>query len=132
MLYFPTPKPPSRASELREIWNRISRQHMSAGSGSGCGCGFGGLILQAADFELDIVEFVISDAKGEGRLALPPYIDSVSKRGPERYSLLDLLSALDSGDGRLSDDDQAFALTRLATTLSSIDAAHGKGRFACD
>lgn len=130
MLQFPAPKPSSRASELTEIWNRISRQHMSAGSG--CGCGFGGLILQAADFELDIVEFVIDDAKSEGRPALPAFIDAVCKRGPDRYSILALLNGLDAGDDRISEADRSFALERLATTLSSIDAAHGKGRFACD
>lgn len=130
MLQFSSPKPPSKASELMEIWNRISRQHMSAGSG--CGCGFGGLILQAADFELDIVEFVIDDAKNDGRHDVPPFIDAVSKRGPDRYSIVALLTALDAGDGRISDGDQAFALARLATSLTSIDSAHGKGRFACD
>lgn len=130
MLQFSAPKPPSKARELTEIWNRISRQHMSAGSG--CGCGFGGLILQAADFELDIVEFVIDDARNDGRVALPPFIDAVSKRGPERYSIVALLKALEDSDGRLSPDDQTFALARLATTLGSIDSAHGQGRFACD
>lgn len=130
MLQFPTPKPPSRASDLTEIWNRISRSHMSAGSG--CGCGFGGLILQAADFELDIVEFVIDDAKKDGRSALPSFIDAVCKHGPDRYSILALLNGLDTGDNRISEDDRSFVLERLAKTLGSIDTAHGKGRFACD
>lgn len=130
MLQFPAPKPRSRASELTETWNRISRRHMSAGSG--CGCGFGGLILQAADFELDIVEFVIDDARKEGRTALPPFIDAVCKRGPDRYSILALLKVLDTEDDRIGEDDRSFALERLATTLTSIDSAHGRERFACD
>ena len=120
----------ARARELSEIWNRISRQHMSAGSG--CGCGFGGLILQASDFELDIVEFVIDDAKQEGRAALPGFIDAVSKRGPDRYSVSALLQALPAADMPLGPDDLDFALARLATTLTAIESSHNKGRFACD
>ncbi|MCA0338752.1 MAG: hypothetical protein LCH61_08935 [Proteobacteria bacterium] len=130
MLQFPESKPISRARQLTDMWNRISRQHMSAGSG--CGCGFGGLILQAADFELDIVEFVIDDAKKEGRVALLPFIHAVCNRGPDRYSILALLQGLDADDDRISDDDRSFALERLANTLGSIDSAHGQRGFACD
>lgn len=130
MLHFPEPKPVSRARQLTEMWNRISRQHMSVASG--CGCGFGGLILQASDFELDIVELVIDDANKHGRHALPAFIDSASKRGPDRYNLRALLNALDEEDGRLCEEDRTFALERLAATLGSIDAAHGRGRFTCE
>jgi hypothetical protein len=130
MLQFQPTNPPPKASDLTELWSRISRQHMSAGSG--CGCGFGGLILQAADFELDIVEFVIDDAKTDGRINLPLFIDSWSKRGPDRYSIVSLLKALENTENELSQDDRSFALARLAKTLESIDSAHGKGRFSCD
>lgn len=130
MLSIPPPRSPTSASVLMECWNRISRRHMSGGAG--CGCGFGGLILQAADFELDIVEFVIDDAKNEGRTALPPFIDVACKRGPDRYSLLALLKVLEEADSSISEDDRSFVLERLATTLTSIDSAHGARRFACD
>lgn len=130
MLPFQTPKPPSQAQDLTEIWNRISRQHMSAGAG--CGCGFGGLILQASDFELDIVEFVIDEAKHGGRTAIPPFIDAVARRGADRYSLAALLRALGQGQDALGPDDEAFALARIAIPLASMDAAHSKGRFSCD
>lgn len=130
MLQIPATRPPVQARDLTEIWNRISRQHMS--TGSGCGCGFGGLVLQAADFELDIVEFVVDDARKQGRTAIPDFIDEVAKRGPDRYSIVALLKGLDTGDNKISKDDRSFVLERLAKTLGAIDTAHGKGRFACD
>jgi hypothetical protein len=130
MWQLPASKLPVGAQDLTETWSRISRQHMSAGSG--CGCGFGGLILQAADFELDIIEFVIDDAKTQGRVNLPPFIDAWSKRGPDRYSVISLLKALGATDNELSAEDRAFALARLATTLDAIENAHNKGRFSCD
>ncbi len=118
---------------LAETWQRISRQHLT--SGQGCACGFGvGLTLQGADFELDIVEFLIDDARKAGHSCVEPFIDAVAKRGADRYSLLALIEAL----GRvapvktLSDDARAFAIERLRTTLGSMDTAHPGGRFACD
>ena len=54
MAFEPTDRS-SQARDLAEMWNRVSRQHLTAGAG--CSCGMGGLFLQASDFELDIVEF---------------------------------------------------------------------------
>ncbi|HEY8580840.1 MAG TPA: hypothetical protein VIL72_13205 [Beijerinckiaceae bacterium] len=122
-----------RARALGDTWRRISRRHLS--SGQGCACGFGGgLMLQGADFELDIVEFVIDDARKAGLKEVEPFIDAVSKRGPDRYSLPDLIEALgrDDAERPLPAAARAFALDRLARVLGSMDAAHAGGRFACD
>lgn len=119
------------ASDLSEIWGRISRQHLSGGQG--CGCSFGGLMFQASDFELDIVEFVIGDALKAGLPGVETYIDAIAKRGPDRYSLPALLKALEEGDYRSAAEAEVdFAIERLNTTLSNIEKAHSKGRFACD
>lgn len=120
-----------RASNLVETWGRLSRQHLSGGQG--CGCSFGGLMFQASDFELDIVEFVIGDAGQAGLPGVEAYVDAVSKRGPDRYSLPALLKALEDGERR--DASEAvidFVVERLTTTLTNIEQAHAKGRFACD
>jgi hypothetical protein len=74
------------ARELAEMWSRIGRQHISAGQG--CGCGFGGLLLQGSDFELDIVEFLINDARKAGLTNIESFIDAAARRGPDRYSLV--------------------------------------------
>jgi hypothetical protein len=121
-----------QAKDLGEMWNRVSRQHLTAGAG--CSCGIGGLMLQASDFELDIVEFLINDARKEKLADLEAFIDAVAARGPDRYSLKALLEALGEFDhpAMPAARDVQFALDRLRKTLSSMDTAHTKGRFACD
>jgi len=121
----------AEARELADIWRRISRQHLS--SGQGCACGFGGgLMLQGAAFELDIVEFLIDDARKDGLSAIEAFIDAAAKRGPDSYDLARLIEALGRDESRLTDSERAFAMGRLGRTLRSIDSAHGRGRFACD
>jgi hypothetical protein len=120
-----------RASDLTQIWARLSSQHLSGGQG--CGCSFGGLMFQASDFELDIVEFVIGDALKAGLPGVEVYIDAIAKRGPDRYSLRALLKALEEGDvGSATEAEIDFVIERLNTTLSNIEQAHSKGRFVCD
>ena len=120
------------ARELAEMWGRVSRQHLTAGAG--CSCGIGGLFLQASDFELDIVEFVINDARKERRAELETFIDAVAGRGPDRYSLAALFDAIARADhaSTPSAGDLQFALDRLRRTLSQMDTAHSRNRFACD
>ena len=120
-----------RARAVAEQWHRVGRQHLSAGQG--CGCGFGGLILQAADFELDIVEFLLRDAAKAGANRLAGFVAATAARGPDRTSLSALLAAIETtqdselaGSGGLD-----FALDRLAATLGSIEASHRGGRFVC-
>jgi hypothetical protein len=119
------------ARDLASLWSRISRQHLSAGQG--CSCGFGGMMLQASDFELDIVEFVINDARKAGLSGVEVFIDSVAKRGADQYSLPALLDAI-AKDSPLQPggEEVDFALGRLRTTLTSIEDAHNSARFVCD
>jgi hypothetical protein len=121
-----------QARELAEMWGRVSRQHLTAGAG--CSCGIGGLFLQASDFELDIVEFVINDARKEGRPELETFIDAVAGRGPDRYSLAALFDAISRADHAATPttDDLQFALDRLRKTLSLMDQSHSRNRFVCD
>lgn len=121
----------AEARDLAAVWRRISRQHLS--SGQGCACGFGGgLMLQGAAFELDIVEFLIDDARKQGLGDLESFIDAASKRGPDSYNLAALLEALERGDPGLPAAERSFAVEKLGRTLRSIDTAHSRGRFACD
>jgi hypothetical protein len=121
-----------QAHDLIETWGRVSRQHMSAGAG--CGCGFGGLILQASDFELDIVEFLINDARKDGMAGVETFVNAVARRGAESYSLSALLQAISDAEASATAnaDELEFAIERLGRTLSSIEQSHRKGRFICD
>jgi len=81
-----------QVDELKAVWGRVSRQHVAAGAG--CGCSFGGLILQAADFELDIVAFLLHDASKAKAARVTEFVTRAALRGPGRYSLRNLLDAL--------------------------------------
>lgn len=120
------------ARELATMWRRIGSQHLSASGG--CACGFGGMMIQAADFEIDIVEFVIGDAQKSGQTQVEPYIDAVCRRGPDRYSLPALLEAIGKAEagGPATPEMLDFILARLRTTLTSIENAHNGSRFVCD
>ena len=121
------------ARELGEMWSRVSRQHLS--SGQGCACGFGGgLMLQGSAFELDIVEFLIDEARQAGHADLVSFIDVVAKRGADSYNLPALLDALGNADHPAAPETTQviFGLERLRATLSSMDEVHARGRFACD
>lgn len=120
------------ARELAAMWRRIGSQHLS--SMQGCSCGFGGLMIQASDFEIDIVEFVIGDAHKAGLPDVEAYINAVSRRGEDRYSLLALLSEIEKPRNHTpaKPEELDFILTRLRTTLSSIEAAHNGPGFICD
>lgn len=120
-----------QARELQEIWRRVSSQHLSGGQG--CGCSFGGLMLMASDFELDIVEFVINEAHKAGAPGVEAYIDAVARRGPDRYSLPALLTSIEMGEFQsASEHDIDVVLHRLNRTLSAMESAHSRGRFTCD
>jgi hypothetical protein len=120
------------ARELAALWRRIGSQHLSAAQG--CACGFGGLMIQASDFEIDIVEFVIADARKASLPSVETFIEAVARRGVDRYSLPALLEAIGAprADGGAAPDDLDFILARLRRTLTSIEAAHSNSRFVCD
>ena len=121
-----------RVEALAASWSQVSRQHLSAGGG--CGCGFGGLVLQASDFELDIVEFLLNDARKAGATHVEPFVTAAASRGPDRYSLPALLDAIATTQdtAMIESGDLDFAIARLANTISSIATAHRTSRFACN
>lgn len=120
------------ARELLTMWRRIGSQHLSAMQG--CSCGFGGLMIQAADFEIDIVEFVLGDARKAGLSGVEAYINAVAGRGEDRYSLTALLGEIERPRSQTpaQPEELDFILARLRTTLSSIEAAHRGPGFICD
>lgn len=130
-----TDRQDARASEARYLaamWRRIGSQHLS--SMQGCSCGFGGLMIQASDFEIDIVEFVLGDAGKAGLAGIEPYIKAVAGRGEDRYSLTALLRDIERPHDAASvtPEELDFILLRLRATLSSIEAAHSGPGFVCD
>jgi hypothetical protein len=120
------------ARQLAAMWRRIGSQHLA--SMQGCSCGFGGLMIQASDFEIDIVEFVLADASKAGLVGVEPYIKAVAGRGEDRYSLAALLKDIEAPRNLslAKPEELAFILKRLRATFSSIEAAHSGPNFVCD
>ena len=121
-----------QARDLSEMWSRISGHYLS--SDLGCSCCAGGVVLQASDFERDIIEFLLRDARKAGLMSFESFLDAVARCGDEQYSLPRLIDAIAEGGQSAAGNykELDFALARLRPILSSIEAAQSTGRFACD
>lgn len=112
-------------AELRDIWNKVSRQHMSLGGA--CACSFG-VAISGADLEEDICDYLEDAARRERRTDVLEALSKVSIS--TAYGRLDaVLGALErdsSGEAAL------FAIPRLAGSLQSLAAQHIRQGFRCD
>jgi hypothetical protein len=116
----------TEASELLEIWQRVSSRHVSLGTS--CACGIGGVTLQLQDFEQDILDFVIGQAERSKRTDVIAYVRESAfdvQRG--RGSVEHLLKTLSRGDtqGLGEADVPIFVLGKLGKTLRSFARLHG-------
>jgi len=113
------------ARELADIWSTQSRRHVSMGVA--CGCGMGGLTLQLAAYEQDIVDYVLADAEKQGRADVIAFLDEHGREDDEApWRLLPLLAAIDEQAQAGSGDPEVrqFVLTRLGRTLRSFADMH--------
>jgi hypothetical protein len=122
----PPSDPVPSLREARDLWSRLSRQHVSFGQG--CVCGFGGLTVSMSDFELDIVEFVMNDAVRAERQDVVAALQTERPGGPRIAELLAVLESLAVSEAGTS--TAAFISERVLRTLQSIEASHRRG-FVC-
>ena len=116
----------TEASELLEIWQRVSSRHVSLGTS--CACGIGGVTLQLQDFEQDILDFVIGQAERSKRTDVIAYVrESAFDSQRERGSVEHLLTTLSRGEGQGAGqvDVPTFVLEKLGKTLRSFARLHG-------
>ena len=119
------------ARALKDLWSRVARQHLAGRQG--CSCGVGGIVLQAMDFEADIVDYLIDAADKAGQPGVSAFIERKAIRAGETYSLVALLDAVAGADGAdVPADGLALVLGRLRGTLSAMNEAHETRRFVCD
>ena len=119
------------ARALKDLWSRVARQHLAGGQG--CSCGVGGIVLQAMDFEADIVDYLIDAADKAGHPGLSAFIERQAIRADGSYSLVALLEAVaGADDSDVPADGLALVLARLRGTLSAMNEAHEPRRFVCD
>ena len=114
------------ASELLDIWQRLSSRHVSLGTS--CACGIGGVTLQLQDFEQDIVDFVLGQAERNRRADVIAYLKDNAfdpRSGQARVQLL-LIKLSRADELRLAESDiPTFVLEKLGKTLRSFARLHG-------
>jgi hypothetical protein len=112
------------ARELLDIWERVSRQHVSLATG--CACGVGGVTLQLQDFEQDIADYVLGQAERGRRQDVVNFLRGHAQQADGRWSIALLLAALfEPATAPASDELAEFILTRLGKTLRSFAKLHG-------
>lgn len=91
-------------------------------------------MIQASDFESDIVEFVMTSARNEGLSGIEDYINATCKRANYQYSIPALLQAISEEETAdpVRINELEFILAQLRKTLSSIESTHSSSRFICD
>ncbi len=117
---------PLAIEDLRELWRRLSRQHITLGAS--CTCAIG-LSISIEDFEQDICDFLEADATRAGRMDVVDALNRLRPAGQnEPLTLLQLMDGLVlHGDASLL----AFLTPRLNVSLGSIETAHRRMSFRC-
>ncbi len=110
-----------RAARLRDLWSRLSAQHVSLGAG--CGCGIGGVSLSLADFERDIADYLWAESERLGEAAVEAFLLAPGPIEAQDAPVRDLLERLETGDAPPGVAD--WLLPRLARTLESFAKLHG-------
>jgi hypothetical protein len=114
------------ASELLDIWQRLSSRHVSLGTS--CACGIGGVTLQLQDFEQDIVDFVLGQAERNRRADVIAYLkdNAFDPRSGQASVQLLLIKLSRADELRLAESDiPTFVLEKLGKTLRSFARLHG-------
>lgn len=114
----------AEAAELRDIWDRLARQHVAlAGS---CACSVGGVTLQLQDFEQDIVDYLLGQAERHRRDDVAALLREHGRDADGSWRIGLLLAALAAPPvDEAAGDAPAFVLARLGKTLRSFAKLHG-------
>jgi len=118
----------AEARQLLNLWQTLSRQHISMAAG--CACGAGGVTLLLEDFEQDIADYLLGEAERNKRVEVIDFLRAHAFiEETQLWSLSLLLTALVDEDGKVTPcaDVSSGLLKRLGRTLSSFAKLHGSG-----
>ncbi|SRR5258706_11199112 len=122
----PGDDPRAEARQLLDMWENLSRQHVSMGAG--CACGAGGVTVQLQDFEQDIVDYLLGQAERANQADVTAFItaNALDSESGQR-SIGCLLMALSSEEPvrDVAPEIADFLLKRLGNTLRSFARLHG-------
>ncbi len=123
-MQFSAPAAPFGADELLAIWQTSSARHLAFG---GCACGIDGVVLRLDDFETDIVDYLLDEARRHERSDVADLIEREARRPDDAWSVGALLTALSVGLD-VNENARTFLLVRLGRTLGSFADTHGAPR----
>lgn len=118
--------PAAQARRLLDMWENLSRQHVSMAAG--CACGAGGVTLRLEDFEQDIADYLLGEAERNKREMVISFLQAHGFiQETQLWSLSRLLQALIDEEGTVkpSPDLRTGLLQRLGRTLDSFAKLHG-------
>jgi len=116
----------AEARRLLDMWENLSRQHVSMAAG--CACGAGGVTVRLEDFEQDIADYLLGEAERNKRTQVISFLQAQAFiQETQLWSLSRLLKALIDEDGtvRPSPEVSAGLLQRMGRTLGSFAKLHG-------
>lgn len=112
-----------RADALLDLWSRLATRHVALGAA--CACGMGGISLQLADFELDIVGYLEDAGLRSDVPEVVAFFNASQQAGAQDQPLLRLLEEV--RQGRLPDAASDWLLPKVERTLRSFAELHGPG-----
>ena len=116
----------AEARRLLDLWENLSRQHVSLAGN--CACGAGGVTLRLEDFEQDIADYLLGEAERNKRSEVISFLQAHAFiEETQLWSLSRLLHALEDEDGTIEPpaDVSAGLLVKLGRTLGSFAKLHG-------
>ena len=112
-----------RADTLLGLWSSLATRHVALGAA--CACGMGGVSLQLADFELDIVGYLEDAGLRSGLPEVVAFFDALPQGGAQEQPLIRLLENVQQG--RLPEAVSDWLLPKVERTLRSFAELHGPG-----
>ena len=112
-----------RADTLLDLWSSLATRHVALGAA--CACGVGGVSLQLADFELDIVGYLEDAGLRSGMPEIVAFFEALQQDSAQEQPLVRLLE--DVRQERLPDAVSDWLLPKVERTLRSFAELHGGG-----
>jgi hypothetical protein len=112
-----------RADTLLDLWSSLATRHVALGAA--CACGVGGVSLQLADFELDIVGYLEDAGLRSGVPEIVVFFETLQQHSAQEQPLVRLLE--DVQQGRLPEALSDWLLPKVERTLRSFAELHGPG-----
>ena len=108
-----------QATNLSDLWYRLSAQHIALG----CSCSMGGLSVTLEDFERDIADYLWAESERLGEDKVVAFLLAPGPIENQERAIRGILSRLLDED--LDPHAAQWVLSRLTKTIESFAKLHG-------